>query len=72
MVLRGDLDLSGPEVDDRVIGAVVAHLQEDPAAPPLAHEDKLEDSGAEDANPPSKPGLNADDFAAFLKRRKQD
>ena len=55
-----------------VIGAVVAHLQEDPAAPPLAHEDELEDSGAEDANLPSKPGLNADDFAAFLKRRKQD
>jgi molybdopterin adenylyltransferase len=55
-----------------VIGAVVAHLQDDPAAPPLASEDEPRDSGEEEANPPPKRGLNADDFAAFLKRRKQD
>ncbi len=55
-----------------VIGAVVAHLQEDPAAPPLASEDEPRDSGEEESSSPPKRGLNADDFAAFLKRRKQD
>ena len=55
-----------------VIGAVVAHLQEDPSAPPLASEDEPRDSGEEESSSPPKRGLNADDFAAFLKRRKQD
>ena len=56
-----------------VIGAVVAHLQEDPAAPQLA-DALVEDDGEEkDAEPPSsKSGLNAEDFAAFLKREKKD
>jgi molybdopterin adenylyltransferase len=55
-----------------VIGAVVAHLQEDPAAPPLADEDELENTEENEGEPPQKRGLNADDFAAFLKRGKQD
>ena len=55
-----------------VIGAVVAHLQEDPAAPPLASENESEDAGDDEAESPAKRGLNADDFAAFLKRRRQD
>ncbi len=55
-----------------VIGAVVAHLQEDPAAPQLADEDEPEDSEEDKANSSPKRGLNADEFAAFLKRRKQD
>jgi molybdopterin adenylyltransferase len=55
-----------------VIGAVVSHLQEDPAAPPLADENEPGDVEAGKGGPPSKRGLNADDFAAFLKRRKQD
>lgn len=49
-----------------VIGAVVAHLQEDPAAPPL-------DADAADAKPeppPTNRGLNAEDFSTFLKRSK--
>lgn len=56
-----------------VIGAVVAHLQEDPAAPQLA-DALVEDDGEEkDAEAPSsKSGLNAEDFAAFLKRGKKD
>jgi molybdopterin adenylyltransferase len=56
-----------------VLGAVVAHLQEDPAAPQLADGLVPDDSGGEsDAQGPAAPakrGLNADDFAAFLKRR---
>lgn len=55
-----------------VIGAVVAHLQEDPAAPPLAAENEPEDTNEDGAESPQKRGLNADDFAAFLKRGKQD
>ncbi len=53
-----------------VIGAVIAHLQEDPAAPPLAAEDAPGNAAADEADPPPKRGLNADDFAAFLKRGK--
>ena len=49
------------------IGAIVAHLQEDPAAPPLA------DTGAAAGQPPGLPptakGLNAADFADFLRRK---
>lgn len=51
------------------IGAIVAHLQEDPAASGLA-----EDAGgspAEAEPPPAGTGLNADEFAAFLKRSQQ-
>jgi molybdopterin adenylyltransferase len=55
-----------------VIGAVVAHLQEDPAAPPLASEDESADTEEDEGESLHKRGLNADDFAAFLKRRKQD
>ena len=55
-----------------VIAAIVAHLQEDPAAPPLADEGEPGDSDEEAANSPPKRGLNAEDFAAFLKRGKQD
>ena len=53
------------------IGAVLAHLQEDPAAPQLnsgtapRHEEP-------EPPPPAKSGLNADDFAAFLKRKRTD
>jgi molybdopterin adenylyltransferase len=55
-----------------VIGATVAHLREDPAAPPLADEEEVEDTEEDEAESPQKRGLNADDFAAFLKRGKQD
>ena len=49
-----------------VIGAVVAHLQEDPAAPAL-------DATAADAapEPPGNRGLDADEFAAFLRRQRE-
>ncbi len=47
-----------------VIGAVVAHLQEDPAAPPLTSRTAAPEP------PPASRGLNAEDFAAFLKRSK--
>ncbi len=55
-----------------VVGAVVAHLQEDPAAPQLA-EDAAEsdDRGSKSADAP-RSGLNADEFAAFLKRSKKE
>ena len=51
-----------------VIGAVVAYLQEDPAAPPLAA------APAESApeSPAAPRGLNAEDFAAFLKRKQEE
>lgn len=51
-----------------VIGAVVAHLQEDPAAPPLA-----EEGGSDEAPeaPPVGKGLNAADFADFLRRKER-
>jgi hypothetical protein len=64
-----------------VLGAVVAHLQEDPAAPGLA---ELPDAGVatdrsadklppkSSAAAPPKRGLNAEDFAAFLKRKEQE
>jgi molybdopterin biosynthesis enzyme MoaB len=54
------------------LAAVVAHLQEDPSAPHLA-EDAAESSQAESgvASAP-KSGLNADEFAAFLKRAKKE
>jgi molybdopterin adenylyltransferase len=55
-----------------VIGVVVAHLQEDPSAPPLADENVSEDIEEDEAESTQKRGLNADDFAAFLKRGKQD
>jgi molybdopterin biosynthesis enzyme MoaB len=54
-----------------VLGAVVAHLQEDPAAPPVAAAPgEGEDPGA--TSPPPARGLHADDFAAFLRRRKDE
>jgi molybdopterin biosynthesis enzyme MoaB len=49
-----------------VIEAVVAHLQEDPRAPQLAAGFVAPDVEREE--PPAKRGLNAADFAAFLKR----
>lgn len=55
-----------------VLGAVVAYLQEDPAAPPLAGADEAENTEESGAESLYKRGLNADDFAAFLKRGKQD
>jgi molybdopterin adenylyltransferase len=53
-----------------VIGAVVAHLQEEPAAPQLA--DELADDDVDEAGRGAKSGLNAEDFAAFLKRGKKE
>ena len=55
-----------------VIGAVIAYLQEDPAAPPLAAENEPEETNEDEVGSPQKRGLNADDFAAFLKRGEQD
>ena len=37
-----------------MIGAVVAHLQEDPAAPPLADEDELEDTEEDEGGAPTQ------------------
>jgi hypothetical protein len=51
-----------------VIGAIIAHLQEDPAAPPLAGSAPPRPAAPEP--PPAHGGLNADDFAAFLKRKR--
>ena len=50
-----------------VIEAVIAHLQEDPTAPPLAP------APAESApEAPAAPrGLNADEFAAFLRKKRE-
>jgi hypothetical protein len=50
-----------------VIGAVIAHLQEDPAAPQLGQAETERNATPEP--PPAKSGLNAEDFAAFLKRK---
>lgn len=52
-----------------VIAAVVAHLQEDPAAPPLV--DAGAAAGAPPTLPPAAKGLNAADFADFLKRKEK-
>ena len=52
-----------------VIGAVVAHLQEDPAAPPLI---SAETAGDIEPEPPAKSGLNAEDFTAYLKRKREE
>ena len=49
-----------------VIGAVIAHLQEDPAAPAL-HANAAD---AAPEPPPAQRGLNAEEFSAFLKRSK--
>jgi molybdopterin biosynthesis enzyme MoaB len=57
------------------IAAVVAHLQDDPAAPQLAapQDDSIEaESRAAGAEPPVKGGLDAGEFAAFLKRRSKE
>jgi molybdopterin biosynthesis enzyme MoaB len=51
-----------------VIGTVVAHLQEDPTAPQLVSSST--GSGAE-PEPPARSALDAEDFAAFLKRKRQ-
>ncbi len=57
-----------------VIGTVVAHLQEDSASPQLAAPPPADHSAAgsqaADDAPVAKSGLNAADFAAFLKRNK--
>jgi molybdopterin biosynthesis enzyme MoaB len=49
-----------------VIASLVAHLQEDPAAPRLAGPA----SGVAKQEPLVRSGLNAEDFAAFLKRKR--
>jgi molybdopterin biosynthesis enzyme MoaB len=59
-----------------VLPAVLAHLQDDPAAPTLAaalkpERDSDEIDNTANADPSPRSGLNADDFAAFLARRKQ-
>lgn len=47
-----------------VIASVAAYLQEDPAAPPLSGKARTPA-----APEPPRTGLNAEDFAAFLKRK---
>jgi molybdopterin biosynthesis enzyme MoaB len=58
-----------------VLPAVIAHLQDDPAAPTLAaapapKRDSEEIDNTANVDPSSHSGLNAADFAAFLRRRK--
>jgi molybdopterin biosynthesis enzyme MoaB len=63
-----------------VLPALLAHLQDDPAAPTLADalaaeddsEEKDETGESDPVEPAPRSGLNAADFAAFLKRHKQD
>jgi molybdopterin biosynthesis enzyme MoaB len=55
-----------------VIGAVVAHLQEDPTAPQLADGAVESPQAGSDAPGAPRSGLNADEFAAFLKRSKKE
>jgi molybdopterin biosynthesis enzyme MoaB len=50
-----------------LLPALLAHLQGDPAAPRLATLPSPEES---DPAPPAAKGLDADEFAAFLKRHK--
>jgi molybdopterin adenylyltransferase len=50
-----------------VIGAVLAHLQEDPSAPQLTGAATRDQIAPEE--PLARSGLNAEDFAAFLKRK---
>ncbi len=61
LFLTGVVDLLGP---------VLAHLRDDPDAPRLG-EYIADDPAAPDAPPTAKPpGLDAGEFAAFLRRRK--
>ena len=59
VVLRGDLDLAGPQVLDRVVGAAVAELQLVGLAPAGEAEDLVAEADAEDGQPlrraPSPP-----------------